>query len=113
MNAAVCRRGLVGLSQTPSGGQVTALGHDHNRTPDWQVQSVFDPEGEGHDSAYTIGLHERALPELHIWGRPPLGDDPGEDWMFSPSDRCRILNELAWKLIDEEIGVGDRWEEQY
>ena len=92
---------------------MTSLGHDHRRTPDWQVQSVFDPDGEGYDFAYTIGLHERGLPELHIWGRPPLGDDPGEDWMFSPTDRCRILNELAWKLIDGGIAVGSRWQQQY
>jgi hypothetical protein len=93
---------------------VTALGHHHHgRTPDWQVQSVFDPDGEGYDFAYTIGIHDRGLPELHIWGRPPLGEDPGEDWMFSPSDRCRVLNELAWKLIDGDIAVGSQWEEQY
>jgi hypothetical protein len=92
---------------------VTALGHHHKRTPDWQVQSVFDPDGEGHDFAYTIGLHERGLPELHIWGRPPLGDDPGDDWMFSDRDRCGILNELAWKLIDGDLAVGARWEEPY
>ena len=85
---------------------MTALGHHHRRTPDWQVQSVFDPDGEGHDFAYTIGLHERGLPELHIWARPPIGDDPGEDWMFSCNDRCRILNEVAWRLIDGEVRVG-------
>jgi hypothetical protein len=91
---------------------VTTLGHRH-RTPDWLVQSVFDPDGEGHDVAYTIGLHDRGVPELHIWGRPPIGDDPGDDWMFSDRDRCGILNELAWQLIDGDKTVGSRWEERY
>ncbi|HEX5087121.1 MAG TPA: hypothetical protein VFV89_04880 [Nocardioides sp.] len=91
---------------------MTTLGHRH-RTPDWQVQSVFDPDGEGHDFAYTIGLHDRGLPELHIWGRPPMGEDPGDDWMFSDRDRCGILNELAFALIDGDKTVGSRWEERY
>ncbi|GAA2147213.1 hypothetical protein GCM10009844_24220 [Nocardioides koreensis] len=50
------------------------------RAPFWQVQAVFDPDGEGGDFAYTIGLRERGLPELHLWARPTLGEDPGHDW---------------------------------
>jgi len=91
---------------------MTTLGHGR-RTADWKVQAVFDPDGEGHDFAYTIGLVERGLPELHVWGRPSLGDDPGLDWMFSPQDRCGLLNELAWRLIDGELHVGDTWEEEF
>ena len=63
---------------------MTDLGHDTTpgtRHPDWMVQSVFDPDGEGHDFAYTIGLFESGLPELHLWARPSLGEDPGEDWV--------------------------------
>ena len=48
-------------------------------TPFWQVQSVFDPDGTGRDFAYTIGLHTRGLPELHLWARPSLGEDPPGD----------------------------------
>jgi hypothetical protein len=92
---------------------MTTLGNGRQRTADWQVQSVLDPGGEGHDFAYTIGLHDRGLPELHIWGRPSLGDDPGADWMFSPHDRTRLLNELAWQLIDGELTVGNSWERPY
>ena len=92
---------------------MTTLGNGRQRTADWQVTAVFDPEGEGQDFAYTVGLHERGLPELHMWGRPSLGDDPGADWMFSPHDCCRILNESAWQLIDGELAVGDSWEHPY
>ena len=92
---------------------MTTLGNGRRRTADWQVQSVFDPDGGGHDFAYTIGLHDRGLPELHVWGRPSLGDDPGADWLFSPRDRYGLLNELAWRLIDGDLRVGDTWEEAY
>ena len=92
---------------------MTTLGNPHLRTPDWQVTAVFDPDGEGQDFAYTVGLFERELPELHLWARPSLGDDPGADWKFSPQDCCRILNELAWQLIDGELNVGDSWERPY
>ena len=92
---------------------MTTLGNPHVRTPDWQVTAVFDPHGEGQDFAYTVGLFDRGLPELHLWARPSLGDDPGADWMFSPQDCFLILNELAWKLIDGEVAIGDGWEEPY
>lgn len=86
---------------------ITQPAHDRlDRTPTWQVQSVFDPDGGGSDFAYTIGLHDRGLPELHVWGRPDRGDDPGDDWLLSPHDRCRLLNELAWKLVDGTLDVG-------
>lgn len=84
--------------------------HDDDRTPTWIVQSVFDPDGEGHDFAYTIGLHDLGHPELHLWARPSLGDDPGADWSFSPRDRTGILNELAWQVIDGDLEVGAQFE---
>jgi hypothetical protein len=81
--------------------------------PFWQVQSVFDPDGTGRDFAYTIGLHTRGLPELHLWARPSLGEDPGEDWMLSPRDRCGILNELADLLLAGQLGVGSELTREY
>ncbi|KRF17007.1 hypothetical protein ASG90_06635 [Nocardioides sp. Soil797] len=86
---------------------------DDDRRPFWTVFSIFDPEGEGSDFAYTAGLAERGLPELHMWSRPSLGSDPGDDWKFSRSDNCRILNELAWRLLDGKLEVGDTWSQQY
>jgi len=88
--------------------------HDRlDRKPFWRVQAVFDPDGGGAEFAYTIGLHERGLPELHIWGRPDSGDDPGLDWMFSCNDRCRILNVFAWQLVDGKLAVGQERTEEY
>ena len=92
---------------------MTTLGNPHVRTPDWQVTAVFDPDGQGNDFAYTIGLLDRGLPELHLWARPSIGDDPGADWMFSPQDCFIILNELAWRLIDGKLAIGDGWEQPY
>lgn len=74
--------------------------------PPWIVQAVFDPDGEGSDFAYTIGLADLGLPELHIWARPSLGDDPGLDWRFTPRDLCGILNLLGRMLVSGELGVG-------
>ncbi len=92
---------------------MTTLGNPRVRTPDWKVTAVFDPHGEGQDFAYTVGLVDRALPELHLWARPSLGDDPGADWKFSPRDCVVILNELAWRLIDHDAAIGDHWEATY
>src|SRR3546814_14993917 len=64
-------------------------------------------------SAYTAGRAERGFPELHMWSRPCLGSDPGDDWMFSMRDNTRILNELAWQLLDGELKVGDTWSRAY
>ncbi|MDO9456601.1 hypothetical protein, partial [Nocardioides sp.] len=87
--------------------QPTADGHENDdRRPTWTVQSVYDPDGGGKDFAYTVGLDDIGHPELHLWARPGLGDDPGDDWMFSPADRCHILNELAFQLVDGSITVG-------
>lgn len=51
--------------------------------PFWKVHAIFDTKGQGGDFAYTVGLHERGLPELHMWARPSEGLDPGEDWIFN------------------------------
>lgn len=83
------------------------------RTPDWVVQTVFDPDGGGHDFAYTVGLHDRGLPELHVWARPDRGTDPGEDWVLSMRDRTSLLNDLAWRLIDGDVGVGSEWQDDF
>ncbi|WP_182525867.1 hypothetical protein [Nocardioides dongkuii] len=86
---------------------------DETRHPWWMVTAVFDPDGGGSDFAYTEGLAREGRPELHIWGRPSLGDDPGEDWCFSQRDACRILNQAAWRLLDGELAAGDSWEASY
>ena len=83
------------------------------RHPFWQVQGVFDPDGNGGDFSYTIGLAERGMPELHIWGRPALGDDPGEDWKFSVQDMGRLLNELAWSWLEGDLRIGATFEREY
>src|SRR5512145_1938854 len=71
-----------------SGGCMTRQpAHDRlDITPFWKVQGVFDPQGGGADFSYTIGLWSRGSPELHLWARPSLGDDPGHDWAFSMRD---------------------------
>ncbi|MDQ3484411.1 MAG: DUF4262 domain-containing protein [Actinomycetota bacterium] len=67
---------------------MTARPHDDasDVTPFWQVQAVFDPDGEGGDFADTIGLHRRGLPELHLWARPSLGSiRPGTGSSAAPT----------------------------
>ena len=80
---------------------------------DWEVMAVFDPDGTGGDFAYTVGLAERGLPELHVWARPPDGEDPGEDWKFSARDCGHLLNACAERLIDGRLAVGDSWGQPY
>ena len=79
----------------------------------WRVQSVFDPDGNGKDFTYTVGLYTRGLPELHLWGRPSLGEDPGEDWMLGIDDRCHVLNELAQLLVSGRLDIGDEVRREY
>src|SRR3954468_13732227 len=79
--------------------------HDAVEEPFWQVQGVFDPDGQEPDFRYTIGLAERGLPELHIWAQPDRGDDPGADWRLSMHDRCHLLNELAGLVLQGRIDV--------
>ena len=81
--------------------------------PFWQVQVVFDCEGGGSDFAYTIGLATRGLPELHMYARPSLGEDPGHDWKFSTADSVSILNELGFLLVRGELTVGSELTREY
>jgi hypothetical protein len=88
--------------------------HDRlDRHPTWMVQGVFDPDVPGQDFSYTVGLHDLGFAELHLWAKPTEGGDPGEDWAFSMDDRCRILNQLAFDLIDGRVGVGSEVEQKY
>ncbi|NGN93075.1 DUF4262 domain-containing protein [Nocardioides sp. KC13] len=83
------------------------------REPSWQVLAVFHNEDDSRDFAYTLGLAERGLPEVHMWARPDAGEDPGHDWRFSPHDAAVILNELAWRLIDGRIAPGDTYSRRF
>src|SRR4051794_34220461 len=86
---------------------------DEEQQPWWKVNAVFDPDGTGSDFSYTVGLASAGVPELHMWARPTLGEDPGLDWKFSQRDTCVILNHLAWRLLDGRLAVGDTWVETY
>jgi len=87
--------------------------HTDDRHPFWQVAAIFDPEGTGADFSYTVGLHEKGVPELWLAARPSLGDDPGADWRLSLSDTGRILNELSWEWLSGSLAVGDTFERTY
>lgn len=80
---------------------------------DWLVQRVFDPDGGGADFAYTMGLDRYGLPELHLWARPTLGDDPGADWMLSGTDQQSLLNRAAAHLLRARLGPGAEWTERF
>lgn len=86
---------------------------NETREPWWQVTSVFDPDCGGSDFAYTEGLARDGHPELHMWARPSIGEDPGADWCFSINDTGHLLNEAAWRLVDGKLAVGDTWERAY
>ncbi|HJQ04540.1 MAG TPA: hypothetical protein VJ872_03810 [Nocardioides sp.] len=87
---------------------------DDERDPWWQVIAVFGHDvDQGSDFAYTVGLAERGLPELHVLCRPSEGEDPAHDWRFSMRDMGRLLNEVAWRLVDGRLSPGDTWTEQY
>jgi hypothetical protein len=92
---------------------MTAAPHDRTGERFWKVQPVYDPDGGGADFAYTIGLSHRGFPELHIWARPSLGDDPGLDWKFSIRDCCGILHELADLLVRGDLQVGSTLRREY
>lgn len=81
--------------------------------PFWKVQIVFDPDGNGQDFAYTIGLFDHGLPELHMYARPSLGEDPGADWKFSSRDCCGVMNELASMLVRGSLDVGSSVRREY
>ena len=70
---------------------------DRDLAVDWLVQSVVDPDGDGADSAYTIGLRRYGIPELQIEARPTFGDDSGADWGLSAREAayCATLPSRA------------------
>jgi hypothetical protein len=81
-------------------------------TPDWQVIGVV-ADGDGlPEFSYTVGLHERGLPELFLWDRPSGGTDPGEDWRFRDLERGRLLNHWARQLINGDLHPGMTWTEE-
>ncbi|MCH1868143.1 hypothetical protein [Nocardioides sp. CFH 31398] len=101
-------------------------------TPTWMVQVVSDDVhcsaccGSGDEPApatpsdaspgafaYTIGLHDRGSPELHLWARPTEGDDPGADWSFSAQDMAQTLNELAELVLAGRLSAGSTHTESY
>lgn len=75
-------------------------------TPPWTVMAVFDPDGTGGDFAYTIGLAELGVGELHLWARPTEGVDPGWDWKLSPQDMGHLLNRFGRQHLAGELDVG-------
>lgn len=81
--------------------------------PPWRVQVVLDDKGLGGDFAYTIGLAELGYPELHLYARPSLGDDPGADWRLDTNDCGHLLNELGAMMVRGELGVGSHLERRY
>lgn len=87
----------------------------HSRTarPSCTVTAVYDPDGRGADFAYTVGLCDKGLPELHVYARPGLGEDPGADWKLSARDSRALLDELAPMLVRGEITVGSRLTREY
>lgn len=79
----------------------------------WRVVSVYDPDGGGGDFGYTVGLADRGFPELHVWARPTHGSDPGMDWVFSSHDQCHLLNDLARRLLNGNLEVGQTFSRTY
>ena len=87
--------------------------HDTYEDPSWQVYGVFDPDGDKPDFSYTVGLHDRGLPELHLWAQPDRGHDPGADWKLSQRDRGHLLNEFAELALRGRLGVGTQVDRRY
>ena len=75
--------------------------------PPWRVMAVFDPQGNGGDFGYTIGLAALGHPELHMWARPTDGEDPGQDFKFSSADLASILDHFAHLLLAGDREIGD------
>lgn len=72
----------------------------------WMVMAVFDPDGNGGDFAYTVGLAELGIAELHLWARPTDGHDPGADFCLSSQDMGYLLNQWASEHLDGDLDVG-------
>lgn len=73
----------------------------------WHITGVFDPD-TGVQFAYTVGLVDHGLPELHIWNQP-TDDDPGAGWRLSMRDMQASLNHVGAQLVAGERAIGDRW----
>ncbi|RLV50055.1 hypothetical protein D9V37_09340 [Nocardioides mangrovicus] len=81
--------------------------------PTWAIQVVFDPDEPWRDFAYTVGLVERGLPELHAYAYPSLGEDAAPDWRFGARDLCALLDAAAARLVAGDIAVGSEWLARY
>jgi hypothetical protein len=68
---------------------------------------VYDDTGDGQTFAYTIGLHDLGLPELHVWARPTHGHDPGADFSLSVKDLALLLNRFGAQLRNGDTTPGD------
>lgn len=71
-----------------------------------QAVSAGD-EHEGGGFAYTMGLAERGLHELHMGDKPTHGDDPGADFCLSSADLCDAINGFADEWVAGSSRVGD------
>ena len=78
-----------------------------------EVISVFDPDGDGGDFAYTVGLRDLDIPELVIRARPSEGHDPGADWMLSHRDRHGVLMHVVNELVEGRLHVGEEFTQVY
>jgi hypothetical protein len=78
---------------------------DEQLRPTWSVQAVFEP-GTARAFAYTIGLQDLGLPELHMLSHPTVGSDRGRNWHLSTRDLGYLLNRFGSQLMLGEIGVG-------
>ncbi len=84
------------------------MGDSRTNNRFWQVQAVFGCEKHpGPGFAYTIGLADRGLHELHMWDRPTHGDDPGADFKLSSADLGHILNGFADEWVAGALQTGD------
>ncbi|MGB3412467.1 MAG: hypothetical protein WBA45_14865 [Microthrixaceae bacterium] len=71
-----------------------------------QVIAVFDPGGKGGDFAYTVGLANLGIAELHLWARPTHACDPAADFCLSAQDMGHLLNNWAGQHLDGDLDVG-------
>src|SRR5437764_11783299 len=78
-----------------------------------EVISVSDPDGNGGDFAYTVGLRDLNIPEVVIRARPSEGDDPGADWLLSHLDRHAVLMHVVQELVEGRLQVGDEFTQAY
>jgi len=85
---------------------LNAMTTDDDLRPTWTVQAVFE-EDETYAFAYTIGLQDLGLPELHMTNFPNEGKDVGVDWHLSLHDLGTVLNQFGSQLMLGEVHVGD------